>query len=684
MKTIKYLIIVFLMGLFSCESLLEENYLTGVYTESFYTTKDGLETLINSCYATSKIWFAKEEGYDFSEAGTDIYDYGQQHPQQSQYTYTTEFNSTNSRLVVLWIEFYKGINACNEAIDVLSDPNRTPFDAAKTKIRLAEVRFLRALYNWLVVETWGGVQLRTKPVKGVIKTAEKSSVADFYKLIFEDLDFAVENLGDNVNTSSSDYGRVNKLAALAFRARIRLTWACHIRNGNFENIYNNNADELFQGAAADADAVIKSGKFELYDKYEDVWNINNNSNNKENIWAINYSLNKYAEIGVDPQEYRPYQKKGDKVWDPREGGHHGHLMFGMQYDVLSGMTRDIENGRPFRRYAPTKYLIDVFNENVDERFFGTFKTTWFVNNPTDLYHVMTKIVKDKKSGDTDTTIFKVEYTTFAENEYIDRDSAIIYIYKDGKPNDTIMTPGSLYLEKDIKNKTIKPKLLKSLKMGDTAIHLLKNTLPNNILYRNVKANYIWNKIYGYWTIDYKRMFNDDGTINEVGTFNRNLFFELHKFYDNTRAAATDEGSQRGKRDAYVLRISEMYIIAAEAYFYLNEKNKAYTDYLIPLANKRSYNGNGAAMLASYGINNGDNLTISFFLDERAREFAGEQLRWFDLKRLSKTDMINRIKQYAGNTAARTNFDEHFILRPIPQVQIDAITNKDEFLQNPGY
>jgi hypothetical protein len=90
------------------------------------------------------------------------------------------------------------------------------------------------------------------------------------------------------------------------------------------------------------------------------------------------------------------------------------------------------------------------------------------------------------------------------------------------------------------------------------------------------------------------------------------------------------------------------------------------------------------MLAAYGINSGSDLTMNYFLDERAREFCGEQLRWFDLKRLGTDAMVARIKEYAGNASARTNFDAHFTLRPIPQVQIDAVTNKEEFTQNPGY
>ncbi|MBN2612724.1 MAG: RagB/SusD family nutrient uptake outer membrane protein [Bacteroidales bacterium] len=671
MKTYRALIFIMflIVGFTSCNEFLEEEYLSGLDTETFYSTPEGMESLIAACYATNKIYYAKEEGFDFSVCGTDIYDYGQQHPQQYQYTFTSDFNSTNSRLVVLWIEFYKGVNACNDAIEVLSDPSRTPFNEELTKIRLAEVRFLRAHLNWLIVETWGGVELRKSPVEGVVKTATRSSVEDFYALILEDLDFAVTNLGDNDNVTAADYGRVTKWAAMAFRARMRLTWAGYT-----------NSQTLYTDAAADAAAVIGSGKFTLYDNYADVWNIANNSNNSENIWCINYSLTQYAAIGVPSDEYTPYQRPGDKTWDSREGGHHGHLMFGSQYDVYPGMTRDIENGRPFRRYSPTKYLIDCFKENVDERFHGSFKTTWFVNAVNMPRFLTTKRDLKVNTTDDDTTIIMVRANALSGIQYY-LDSAMIITHKNGDPNDTILTPGAPYLE--IYNKQVVGKFMFD-GAGDTCIHYTKGLIPDEIQLTNIRSNYIWNMEKGYWCLDYNNMFNADGTINDAEVFNRNIYLELSKFLDPTRPAATDAGSQRGQRDAYVMRISEMYLIAAEALFKTGQADNAYSNYLIPLANKRSYDGNGAAMLSEYGINGGSDLTMNYFMDERARELCGEQLRWFDLKRLGTDEMVARIKQYSGNTTARENFDAHFAIRPIPQVQLDAITNKDEFPQNPDY
>ena len=78
--------------------------------------------------------------------------------------------------------------------------------------------------------------------------------------------------------------------------------------------------------------------------------------------------------------------------------------------------------------------------------------------------------------------------------------------------------------------------------------------------------------------------------------------------------------------------------------------------------------------------NESELTIDFILDERARELCGEQIRWFDLKRTKK--LVEYVKLH--NMDAKDNIQEYHMLRPIPQNQLDAVTNKDEFTQNPGY
>ena len=68
------------------------------------------------------------------------------------------------------------------------------------------------------------------------------------------------------------------------------------------------------------------------------------------------------------------------------------------------------------------------------------------------------------------------------------------------------------------------------------------------------------------------------------------------------------------------------------------------------------------------------------LDERARELMGEFTRWFDLKRTEKLiDRVSRMNLWAANGGG---LDEHHLLRPIPQGEIDRASNIVQ--QNPEY
>ena len=68
-------------------------------------------------------------------------------------------------------------------------------------------------------------------------------------------------------------------------------------------------------------------------------------------------------------------------------GHRGHLYFLMEYDKLPGMTRDTDNGRPWKRFRPTEYQLSLWDRTIDRRYDETYKHVWFSNSegniPTD-------------------------------------------------------------------------------------------------------------------------------------------------------------------------------------------------------------------------------------------------------------------------------------------------------------
>lgn len=525
---------------FSCKKSLEEKNPSGITAESVFTTPAGFETLVNAAYSYQRWWYGKEEGYNLAEMGTDLWmsGAGDVHTDLTQYV---NLQGTNSALTTEWQQLYAAINLCNAGINRIGEAG---LSTTVRPTREAELKFLRAFYYWHVVETWGGVHFTLDETQGVVTTANKTPVETFNKQIIDDLLFSVANLP----ATTSEYGRVTKPAAQAFLARMYLT------------------QKKYAEARDMALAVINGGYgFTLLPNYADLWKMSN-LKNKEVIYAVNYSVNLSVNDLLDP------------ILNPlghSRGSNSSHLLFAMKYDDQPGMVRDINNGRPFNRYMPTRFLLDLYSDQ-DARYEGSFKTVWYANSTS------------RPAG---------------------------------------------------------------MSIGDTAIFATKKVVtPGGKLYK---------------TFDRNAVYNANGTVKD-----QLHYVSLNKFDDPTRSSANEAQSAR---DVFVIRFAEVYLIAAEAEFNLGNTTQAAT-HLNVIRSRAAKPGTVAAMQVTPA-----EVTLDFILDERAREFAGEQIRWFDLKRSGK--LLDRVK--ANNPNASTIQDFHLV-RPIPRTQVDAVTNNDEFTQNPGY
>jgi hypothetical protein len=191
---------------------------------------------------------------------------------------------------------------------------------------------------------------------------------------------------------------------------------------------------------------------------------------------------------------------------------------------------------------------------------------------------------------------------------------------------------------------------------DTMLYVTKQSIPD-------KASR------PYIVIDRDSTYYPDGLI-----YGGADYVQLKKFMDPiTRPAAN---STPGYLDILVIRLAEMYLIGAEAAFRLGDNNAAaaYINVLRTRAAIKAPVDHTAEMQISAA-----DINIDFILDERARELAGEHLRWFDLKRTGK--LVDRIHQYNKDI---TQVQPFHMLRPVPQVELDALNNGKEFGQNEGY
>lgn len=167
---------------------------------------------------------------------------------------------------------------------------------------------------------------------------------------------------------------------------------------------------------------------------------------------------------------------------------------------------------------------------------------------------------------------------------------------------------------------------------------------------------------------------------EPEAYTKKLYPTLIKFLDPERP---DINYEFGSRDFLAFRLAETCLIAAEAFMYAGDLDKAVT-YLNSVRARAAYNGvdetEDAAHRQAMLITAAD-LNIDFILEERGRELLGEQLRWYDLVRTGQ--LVTRVQAY--NPDGGRNVKEHHILRPIPQDQIDRTEGgASSFPQNPGY
>ena len=159
-----------------------------------------------------------------------------------------------------------------------------------------------------------------------------------------------------------------------------------------------------------------------------------------------------------------------------------------------------------------------------------------------------------------------------------------------------------------------------------------------------------------------------------------------KKFDDAAADFTNQANDY--RDIVLFHVSDMYLIAAEAYLMAGQTQQA-------LEKINAVRGRaGLPALASFGAYQPEYSTTSSFtfkdidliLDERARELYAEGHRWMDLRRTKQLVRYNvQFSEYISDEAAMKGNDGNIRwYRPIPANEISANTGITTADQNPGY
>lgn len=146
-------------------------------------------------------------------------------------------------------------------------------------------------------------------------------------------------------------------------------------------------------------------------------------------------------------------------------------------------------------------------------------------------------------------------------------------------------------------------------------------------------------------------------------------------------ASDQVGDNNDYRDIVLFHVSDMYLIAAEAYLMAGQTDQALSK--VNAIRSRA----GVATLTSfdkydpqYSMPSSFTITpLDVILDERARELYGEGHRWMDLRRTRQLARYNVAFSEYVSDASKIKW-----LRPIPANEIESNTGMTKEDQNPGY
>ena len=314
----KILVYIGIFGLLfsSCSDYLVEENKANVTTDEYYGTQEGFETLVNAAYGSLRDVYGMEP-YVFC-AGTDMYVEGRnpQPPGLSEYRF---LSPAEEEVAELYRTCYQSIQTCNMGLHYSALVN----DFDELNQRIGELKYLRANYYFVLVQSFGGVTLTTDFINSPILAFERNSAEDVYSFIIGELEEAKNVLSNNPYS-----GRVNKRAVLHLLSKVYLT-------RGYESFA---ASDDFSKAASYADEAIDGQKLDI--SYAELWTPGNDDN-AEVLFSVQYDR---ASIAVAPTELGSPQ--------------------GAFFGATLGGGSDQAGKAPLKTYTlcPTLYYFNLFKE----------------------------------------------------------------------------------------------------------------------------------------------------------------------------------------------------------------------------------------------------------------------------------------------------------------------------------
>lgn len=167
-----------------------------------------------------------------------------------------------------WSKLYEGIKNANRYIEAVEkteiDPEKLSVDIG---LYIAEARFLRAYYHFLLAQAWGDVPLRVKattsPNPNDVQMAATPQ-EQVLKWCADEIEATIPDLYEPIDNTPS---RVSQTVAQGILARVYLFMA----GESVKQIDGLDKKEMYRRAAYWANEVIASHKHDLNESYEEIF-----------------------------------------------------------------------------------------------------------------------------------------------------------------------------------------------------------------------------------------------------------------------------------------------------------------------------------------------------------------------------------------------------------------------------
>lgn len=323
------------VGLSACKkSFLDKVPQSNLTTGNFYKTANDAESGLTGVYnALSTGNFYLYDNFMNTDGRSDNCYVNGDNTTAEQPLENFTYDANNTNIQRDWEELYNDVAAANIVLDNVPNINDPVWNGSTRKQQiLAEARFLRAMsYYWLVTE-WGSCPLITTTGNNGNNYPARAAVADIYKQIITDLEFADTNLP--ATPYNNQLGRATQGAADALLAK---TYA---QMGDYANCLTY------------CNKVITGGKYTLVSNFANLWGAAN-KNNTEAILEIQFPGSPYGDWGPELFDYVPSDN-----WPKRDIG---------SYDLTQAFATSGDNGN---RYKAT------FNWQVANASFNMPANAW--------------------------------------------------------------------------------------------------------------------------------------------------------------------------------------------------------------------------------------------------------------------------------------------------------------------